>query len=131
MRRLMLLATVLAPLFLGAAQAAELPYSKPVFDKLLAGGMPVAVVLHADWCPTCRAQAPVLRELAGTPEFQGLAILVADFDQEKGLRQALNVSQQSTIVTFSGGHEVARASGYTDRERIAPLLRTALAPVKH
>ena len=127
MRRQMLLLVLLTPLWFSGALATEVPYSAATFDKLVAARQPFAVVLHADWCPTCRAQAPVLKELAATPEFQRLTILIADFDREKALRQTLNVSQQSTIVTFSGGREAARASGYTDRARLAPLLRTALA----
>ena len=131
MRRFFQLVVAFMPLLVSPAHAAELPYSKSAFDRQVSSGQPAAVVLHADWCPTCRAQAPVLRELAATPEFQAVTIFVADFDQEKSLRQTLNASQQSTIVTFYGGHEVARSTGATDRERLAQLLRTALGPTKH
>ena len=128
MRRQILLFSLLVPFWVSGALAAEQPYTAAAFDKLLAGRQPLAVVLHADWCPSCRAQAPVLKDLAATPEFKNLTILVADFDTERALRQRLNVSQQSTIVTFNGGREAARASGYTDRDRLTSLLRTALSP---
>jgi thioredoxin 1 len=128
MRRPFQLFALLVSFWSSAALAAEQPYTAAAFQKLIAAHQPLAVVLHADWCPTCRAQAPVLKELAGTPEFRNLTILIADFDSEKALRQTLNASQQSTVVTFSDGREAARATGYTDRDKLASLLRTALTP---
>src|SRR5258708_27856275 len=63
--------TVLAtPLF-----AAEIPFNQAQYDSMRAAGKPVAVVFHADWCPTCRAQAPLLKELSQTPEFKGLTLV--------------------------------------------------------
>lgn len=49
----MALILVMAPVVAG-----EEPFSA---DRLLANGQPVVVDLHADWCPTCRAQAPIVR----------------------------------------------------------------------
>lgn len=126
MRRSLLLFALLLSAWSSTALAAEQPYTAGTFQKLIAAHQPVAVVLHADWCPTCRAQAPLLKDLAATPEFKNLTILIADFDSEKALRQTLNASQQSTVVTFSDGREAARATGYTDRDKLASLLRTAL-----
>ena len=41
------------------ATAAEVPFNQAKFDAARISGAPLAVVFHADWCPTCRAQAPV------------------------------------------------------------------------
>ena len=48
--------------------AAEAPYAAGTLDRLLASGEPVVVDFHADWCPTCRAQAPIIKALLATPE---------------------------------------------------------------
>ena len=53
--------------FASFAVCAELPFNQYQFDATRLAGRPVAVVFHADWCPTCHAQAPVLKELAATP----------------------------------------------------------------
>jgi len=39
------------------------PYSQTEFDKLTASGKGVVLAIHAPWCPTCKAQAPIQSEL--------------------------------------------------------------------
>jgi thioredoxin 1 len=113
--------------FVRLAVAAELPFNQAQFDAARSSGGPVAVVFHADWCPTCRAQAPVLKELAATPALKTLTLYVANFDTEKSLRKALGVTQQSTIVVFKGGKEIARSTGDTQRDRLDALLKQAVS----
>ena len=108
------------------AAAAELPFNQAQFDAERNSGKPVAVVFHADWCPTCRAQAPVLKQLLQTPEFRPLTLYVADFDTEKALKKSLAVTQQSTIVVFKGGKEIVRSTGDTQHDSLAALLRRSM-----
>src|ERR1700730_12602388 len=107
--------------------AAEVPFSQVQFDSMIAAGKPVAVVFHADWCPTCRAQAPLLKELTQTPELKGLTLLVANFDKEKALKQSLGVTKQSTVVVFKDGKESSRSTGDTQQASLAALLRRAIS----
>jgi thioredoxin 1 len=107
------------------SRAAESPYTQATFDSAVKEGRPVAVVFHADWCPTCRAQAPVLKQLMLEPKYKDLTLFVADYDKEKALERQLHVTQQSTIVVFKGGAEVARSTGDTDRDRLAAVLSKA------
>ena len=114
-------------LFAALAQPAEVPFDQGQFDAAQASGKPVAVVFHADWCPTCRAQAPVLKTLTQTPELKALTVYVANFDTEKTLKKSLGVTQQSTIVVFKDGKESARSTGDTQRDSLAALLRHAIS----
>src|ERR1700728_3125825 len=127
--RPLLIATVAAALTLLStlAAAAEIPFNQAQFDAARSAGRPVAVVFHADWCPTCRAQAPVLEDLAGTPALKSLTLYVANFDTEKALKRSLGVTQQSTIVVFRGGKEIARSTGDTQRDRLDALLKQAVS----
>jgi thioredoxin 1 len=109
------------------ALSAELPFDQTQFEAARSSGRPVAVVFHADWCPTCRAQAPVLKELAGTPALKSLTLYIADFDTEKALKRTFGVTQQSTIIVFKGGKEIARSTGDTQRDRLAALLQRAVS----
>jgi thioredoxin len=112
--------------FAGArAKAAEVPYDHRAFDTAVAAGEPVAVVFHAGWCPTCRAQAPVLKQLTTEPKYKRLTVFVADFDTEMALRKQFSVVQQSTVVVFNKGHEVARSTGDTQRASLDALLSKA------
>jgi len=107
--------------------AAEIPFNQAQYDSMVAVGKPLAVVFHADWCPICRAQAPLLKELSQAPEFKALTLFVANFDTEKALRKSLGVTQQSTVVVFKGGKESARSTGDTQQDSLAGLLRHAIS----
>ncbi|HXA36540.1 MAG TPA: thioredoxin family protein [Steroidobacteraceae bacterium] len=118
---------VLLTLLATMSSAAETPFNRAQFDAARAAGKPVAVVFHADWCPTCRAQAPVLKQLMQSPEFKGVTLFVANFDTEKAFKQSLAVTQQSTIVVFKNGKETARSTGDTQQESLAALLRRGVS----
>jgi thioredoxin 1 len=113
--------------FATLALSAEVPFNQAQFDSMRAAGKPVAVVFHADWCPTCRAQAPVLKDLSQTPELKPLTLFVANYDTEKALKKSLEVTQQSTIVVFKDGKESARSTGDTQRASLEALLRHAIS----
>jgi thioredoxin 1 len=120
-------ANVLALVFFASlASAAEVPFNQGQFDSAKAAGHPVAVVFHADWCPTCRAQAPLLKDLAQQSEFAPVTLYIANYDTEKSLKKSLRVTKQSTIVVFKGGKEAARSTGDTQESSLATLLRQAL-----
>lgn len=112
--------------FASLACSAEVPFNQAQFDAARSAGKPVAVVFHADWCPTCRAQAPVLKRLTETPGLAPLTLYVADFDTEKALKKSLHVTQQSTVVVFKGGKEIARSSGDTTEKPLSALLNQAV-----
>jgi thioredoxin 1 len=114
-------------LFTSLAWSAETAFDQAQFDAARAAGKPVAVVFHADWCPTCRAQAPLLKELSQSPELKSLTLYVANFDTEKALKKSFGVTQQSTIVVFKDGKESARSTGDTQKESLAALLHHAIS----
>ncbi len=128
MKTLVSAASALALVLLaGLASAAEVPFDQAQFDSAKAAGRPVAVVFHANWCPTCRAQAPLLKHLAQQPEFAAVTLYIADYDTEKRLEKHLGVTKQSTIVVFKAGKEAARSTGDTHEDSLAKLLRRALS----
>ena len=109
-----------------AAFAAELPFDKARFDAALAKGEPVIVDFAASWCPTCKAQKPIVQGLMSEPKLKPVTLFVADYDTEVALKKQLNVTQQSTFVVFKGGKEVGRSTGQTQKTAIAELFDKAL-----
>lgn len=101
-------------------------YTQAEFDSLQKSGRPTLVMVHADWCPTCRAQDPLLLDLLQTPAFKDITALSVDFDTQKAVLRYFHVSQQSTLIVFKGGKEVARSIGDTDKASLAALLKKAL-----
>jgi thioredoxin 1 len=127
MKALLAFLTTALILLTGPVMAGEQPYSAAALDRMLAAGQPVVVDFHADWCPTCRAQAPIVKDLLATPELKNVTVLIADFDTELALRKSLKVANQSTLVVFRQGKEVARSTGDTSREGLAALLKKAIS----
>ena len=109
-----------------ASVAGELPYNKAAFDMALAAGEPVVVDFAASWCPTCKAQKPVVQALLAEPQRKALTVFIADFDTEAALKKQLKVTMQSTLVAFKAGKEVARSTGQTGKAELGALLDKAL-----
>lgn len=118
---------VLLTTFATLSVSAEVPYSQAQFDAMRAAGKPIAVVFHADWCPTCRAQAPVLKQLTQSQDLNGITLFVANFDTETALKRSLGITKQSTIVVFKDGKESARSTGDTQPDTLSELLRHAIS----
>lgn len=109
-----------------AAIAAEMPYDKAQFDTALAAGKPVIVDFSASWCPTCKAQKPIVEGLMKEKKLEPVTLFVADYDKEAALKKQLGVTQQSTFVVFKAGKEVGRSTGQTQKQAIADLFDKAL-----
>jgi len=130
MRLVATLRSIAVPLVVGlaslAAQAASVAFDKAAFAAAVSAGKPTAVQFHANWCPTCKAQAPVVAALLAEPQFKDLTVFVADYDKESALKKELKVTQQSTFVVFKAGKEVTRSTGQTSKAAIAEVLGKAL-----
>ena len=111
----------------GLARALDIqPYSAAALQQAQAAGKPVAVHFHADWCSTCRAQEQVFKRLQGDPQLKSITLLVANYDDERDLKKAMNVRAQSVVVIFKGSKETARIGGETKTEKLKAALLTAL-----
>jgi thiol-disulfide isomerase/thioredoxin len=110
-----------------AAQASPIrPFTTDALKAAQAKGLPVLVDAHADWCPTCRAQAPTIQSLATDPAFARLVILKLNYDNQPNEKRALDIRHQSTLIAFAGGRETGRSTGVTDPMAIRALAATAL-----
>lgn len=112
-------------LWVGWAQALDIqPYSAAALAQAQAEDRPVAVHFHASWCPTCRAQEKSLHGLKGETGLD-MAVLVADYDTETALKQALGIRSQATLVVWRGKTERARLVGQTSPEALRAALKRA------
>lgn len=114
---------ILAIFTVVAAQAAqETPYNARAFAAAQAAGKPILVEIHASWCPTCKAQIPILANLEKQDKFKNLTVFRVDFDSQKDAVKAFGARMQSTLIVFKGKHEMGRSVGDTNPKSIASLL---------
>lgn len=113
-------------IFTSTAFADPTPYTQAGFDQLQKEGKSILVAVHAPWCPTCRAQAPIINELLKKKEYQAIIVLRVDFDGQKEVLKTFNVSKQSTLIVFKGAKEMARSTGDTSATSIEKLLQKAI-----
>ncbi len=111
----------------GAARAADQqPFTAAAFQAAEDAGQPILVEIHASWCPTCKAQKPILSDLTAEPKFADLKIFYVDFDGPKDVVKGFNAQMQSTLITFHGKTETGRSVGDTERSSISALLDKAI-----
>ncbi len=125
-RRSLLAAAAVAVLFGAPAFAAEnIDYSPSAFDAALKDGKSILVDIHASWCPTCKAQAPILAAIEAKPAYKDLVVVRVDFDSQKDAVRRFGARMQSTLITFKDGKETGRSVGETNPAQIAALVAKA------
>lgn len=122
-RRSILIASLVAVAFtISPALAETVPaFDAKAFADAQKAGKPILVAIHASWCPTCKAQAPILSELRADPKFKNLVYFVIDFDSQKDLVNRFGARMQSTLIAFKGEKEEGRSVGDTKRDSIYGL----------
>jgi thioredoxin 1 len=111
---------------LPAAAADWKPFDAAAFADAQKAGKPILVDIFAVWCPTCRAQNPILTQLTEEPKYNDLVVFKVDFDTQKADVRALNATSQSTLIAYKGDKETARTVGDTNPASIAALVDSAL-----
>jgi thioredoxin 1 len=102
------------------------PYHEAAFKEAKAAGKTVLLDFHADWCPVCRKQGPVIGSLIREEEFKDIAAFKVNYDDETSLKKQLKVTSQSTLIVFKGERAVTRATGVVDKNEIRALLEKGL-----
>ena len=115
-----------AGLFSAAWANNAVPFTEQAFKAAQASGSPILVEIHADWCPTCKAQKPIIDKLTADPRFKDLKIFRVDFDAMKQAVKQFGAQMQSTLIVFKGSAEQGRSVGDTKQASIAELLDKSL-----
>jgi thiol-disulfide isomerase/thioredoxin len=110
---------------ISAAKAAERrTFDKAAFDAAQRSGKRILVDISASWCPTCKAQKPIIDKLAERPSNKDLVIFSVDFDSQKSAVRQFRAQSQSTLIAFRGKTETARSVGDTDPGSIVTLVQS-------
>jgi thioredoxin len=123
---LLVVASVTLLASLPASSAEWKPFDAAAFAQAQKDGKPILVDIFAVWCPTCRAQNPILTQLTREPKYKDLVLFKIDFDTQKDAVRALKATSQSTLIAYKGETETDRSVGDTNPASIAALLDSAL-----
>ncbi|MFD5225991.1 thioredoxin family protein [Microbacterium sp. NPDC058342] len=86
-------------------------------DALRSGREPALVMFGADWCTTCAAMMPALREIAAEAQVR---ILHLDVGLHPEVADSEQIRTLPTLMAFAGGEVTHRSSGV---KRLAQLRR--------
>ncbi|MES0492056.1 MAG: thioredoxin family protein [Leptospirales bacterium] len=82
----------------------------------------ILVSVHADWCPTCKKQSQIIKQLTGDSAYKDVVFLRVNFDNDDKALLKFAVAHQSTLIVFSGKQEIGRSTGETSPDKIRALL---------
>ncbi len=89
----------------------------------------VLVDFGAEWCPPCKAIAPIIEELA--TEYEGVArVGMVDVDDNKSLAERYAIGSIPTLLFFKGGEVVDRIQGLVPKSELDRKL-AALSSATH
>lgn len=133
MFRLFALIAAVGALFVGAMQlsaAADTKgwttYDASEFMMAQKKGKTIVVDVYADWCPTCRAQAPILDKLRVEKQSSDVLFVKVNYDENKAFLREHRVPRQSTVLVFKGMEETARSIAQTNRTALRGVVLGAL-----
>ena len=133
MFRLFALIAATAALVVGAMQLSAQAstkgwqkYDAAEFMMAQKKGKTIVVDVYADWCPTCRAQAPILEELRTEKQSSDVLFVKVNFDDEKAFLREHRIPRQSTVLVFDGMTEKARSIAQTNRTKLRGVVLGAL-----
>jgi thioredoxin 1 len=91
------------------------------FDHIVQSETPVLVDFSAEWCGPCKAQSPVIQEVAREMGDR-LKVIKVDVDKNPMIAARFRVQGVPTLILFRNGEVLWRQSGLTDRRSLLQVV---------
>ena len=83
-------------------------YSQAAYKQALADGKTVILDFHADWCSTCVQNKKIIDAAFESNTNTNLVGFQVNYDVERELKRAFNVTIQGMIIQLDAGGEIGR-----------------------
>lgn len=95
------------------------------FGNIINGPKPVLVDFHAEWCGPCKAQAPILKDVAKSSSGR-LRIIKIDIDKNPAIAQQYQVRGVPTLALFKNGKLLWKQSGLQTKHQIESAIKQSI-----
>jgi thioredoxin 1 len=95
------------------------------FNKLVNSGVPVLIDFYAEWCGPCKAQAPILKEVAREVGNSAKLIKI-DVDKNQELASRFGIKGVPTLLLFNKGQVVWKTSGVVSRDQLVKQIQNLI-----
>lgn len=93
------------------------------FANIINGTKPVLIDFHATWCGPCKAQSPIISDLAKEVG-ERVRIIKIDIDKNPQVAEQYQVRGVPTLMLFKNGKIVWRQSGVQTKQQLLQILGT-------
>lgn len=94
---------------------------KANFDSIINDTKPVLVDFHALWCGPCKAQSPILKDVAAELG-EKVRVIKIDIDQNNELASLYNIQTVPTLMIFKDSKQVWRHSGVLTKNELLSII---------
>ena len=95
---------------------------KANFDSIINDTQPVIVDFHALWCSPCKAQSPILKDLA-VELGDKVRVIKIDIDQNNAFASRYSIQSVPTLIVFKDSKQVWRHSGVVSKSELLSVLK--------
>ena len=90
---------------------------KASFQQIVSGELPVLIDFSAEWCGPCKAQAPILQEVAEMMKGK-LRVIKIDIDKNPELANRYAIRAVPTLALFQKGNMVWQQAGLLSKHQM-------------
>ena len=95
---------------------------KANFDSIINENKPVVVDFHALWCGPCKAQSPILKEVASELGDR-IRVIKIDVDQNNEIASRYQIQSVPTLMIFKNGNLLWKHSGVVSKNQLVSVLK--------